>query len=217
MDAIVRVEVSVRSNLSAAIAQRHGPHWYLDKNFFGGAFRHEDWLEDVRRQIGHDPAYSNRRDTFIKHYYDKYDNPDMPPCWMIFECISLNSISMAFKYILTAETREFCAMLGLHHSVLSSWLHSVSYVRNLCAHHARLWNRIFTIKPIAAHAYQQHLTPNNRMYAQAVILHVLLSIIAPHTEWHKRLDALLDEHGDIPIGNMGFPPDWRNKPFWQLS
>ncbi len=37
---------------------------------------------------------------------------------------------------------------GLPPETFTSWLHSVNYVRNICAHHARLWNRDMNIVPM---------------------------------------------------------------------
>jgi hypothetical protein len=59
------------------------------------------------------------------------------------------------------------------------WLHSLNYVRNICAHHGRLWNRECRIKPMIARAYKAELTPNARVYAQLVVMQILLAKIAP--------------------------------------
>ena len=95
-----------------------------------------NFIEDIQRQIGH--QQDSRRDIFIKHYYNTYDDPPMPPCWMVFEVISFGSISHCLKFLKHPEYNDACIKFGLNHQILSSWFHSVSYIRNICAHHSRL-------------------------------------------------------------------------------
>lgn len=165
-------------------------------------------------QIGHHEAHKNRRPVFIQHYYDTYDTPDMPPCWMVFESISFGTISVAFKNLAHPEYEAICKRFGLPHPILSSWLHSISYIRNVCAHHSRLWNRRCTIKPIIANAYRQDLTPNHTVYAQLVVMQILLGTIAPDNHWAKKVADLLSEHPNIDQSAMGFPPDWQQRKIW---
>jgi abortive infection bacteriophage resistance protein len=214
MDAVERIEISIRSGLSNSIAMRHGPHWYLDSNLFDRRFNHQKFIDDIKRQIGHDPHGSARRDIYIKHYYANYNSPTMPPCWMIFESISFNTISLAFKNVIYPEFKPICDAYNLNHIVLSSWLHAISYVRNICAHHSRLWNRICTIKPLVANSYRSDLAINDRVYAQLVVMQILLAKIAPGNHWAVKLRDLLDEHPNVPLLNMGFPSDWKSRTIW---
>lgn len=215
MDAIERIEIAIRAALSNSIATRHGPHWYQNQALFSQTFDHAKFLDDIKHQIGHEPRHSNRRDVYIEHYYRKYDDPDMPPCWMVFESISFGTISYAYKHLAPTEFKPICGAFGLPHNVLISWLHSVSYIRNICAHHARLWNRECRIKPLAANAYKTDMTPNDRVYAQLVVMQVFLRKIAPENHWARGLSDLLNEHPKIPLRSMGFPSDWLDRPIWK--
>jgi len=225
MDAVERVEIAIRSALSNSIATRHGPHWYLDPDLFncdsvddnGNAlFLHGSYITEIKKQIDHRRRGQNS-DVFIKHYYDEYDNPEMPPSWMIFESVSFGVISRTFKFLAYSEHKRICDDFGLRHDALSSWVHSISYVRNLCAHHSRLWNRKFTIKPYAAKAYRADLKPNDKIYAQLFVMQILLERIAPENHWALRLAELFDEHPNIPLGSMGFPANWRERNIWRLK
>ena len=85
MDAVERIEISVRAAMSNAIAARHGAHWYLNPRLFSRTFDHGRFLNDIKQQIGHVSANNRRRDIYIEHYYQTYSTPDMPPSWMVFE------------------------------------------------------------------------------------------------------------------------------------
>ena len=42
---------------------------------------------------------------------------------------------------------EIADYFSLPPDIFCSWLHTINYVRNICAHHARLWNRELDITP----------------------------------------------------------------------
>jgi abortive infection bacteriophage resistance protein len=217
MDAVERIEISVRAALSNAIAARHGAHWYLNPQLFSRTFDHARFIDDIKQQIGHAPANNRRRDTYIEHYYQTYSTPDMPPCWMIFESLNFGTISFAYMNLAHPEFVSVCGGYGLPHPVLISWLHSLNYIRNICAHHARLWNRECRIKPMIARAFKADLTPNERVYAQFVVMQILLAKIAPGNHWAQKLRDLLAEHPAVPSVSMGFPANWATRRVWGLT
>jgi abortive infection bacteriophage resistance protein len=217
MDAVERIEISIRSALSNSIAVRHGPNWYQDSKKFNPEFRYVDFIDQIKMQISHDPRQSHKRDAHINHYYTTYNAPDLPPCWMIFESISFGLISLAFKNLVYSESKPICDYFSLNHKILSSWLHSISYTRNICAHHARLWNRTCTIKPFVAKAFKDELTPNDRLYAQLVVMQVLLGKIAPDNHWAQKIAELFEQHPRIPLAKMGFPTDWKSRKLWRIK
>jgi abortive infection bacteriophage resistance protein len=217
MDAIERIEISVRAAMSNAIAARHGAHWYLDPCLFSTTFDHGRFLDDIKQQIGHAPAHTRRRDIYIEHYYQTYSTPDMPPSWMVFESLNFGTISFAYMNLAAPEFASVCGSYGLPHPVLISWLHSLNYIRNICAHHARLWNRECRIKPVIARAFKADLTPNARVYAQLVVMQIMLARIAPGNHWAHKLRELLAEHPAVPLLSMGFPVNWATRTVWGLG
>jgi abortive infection bacteriophage resistance protein len=216
MDAIERIEIAIRSALINSVSPKHSPHWYQDSALFDPTFNHADFIQKIKDSVGHDPAKARNRTGFVQHYYDSYSSPDMPPCWMVFEQLSFGPISHAFTNLRHPEHVDVCLGFGVKHGILKSWIHAISYVRNLCAHHARLWNRTFVIKPIAAKPYKADLLPTDKLYAQLVVMQVLMTKIAPDNHWAQKLKALIDEHPKTPLDQMGFPADWATRPLWKL-
>jgi abortive infection bacteriophage resistance protein len=228
LEAVEKIEIAGRAAISNSVASRHGPHWYLDKANFGrpGFYhRHEkfdvdawhaDFINDLKRQVGHNQA--SRRDIFIKHYYSAYDHPEMPPCWMIFEVISFGSISQCFKFLKHPEYGDVCGKFGLNHQILSSWLHAISYVRNLCAHHSRLWNRVLTIKLTIPNARRAQFNgQNDRIYSVLLAMQIIMQKIWSTNHWAEALRDIFDSHPNIPLNAMGFPDDWRQRKEWALA
>lgn len=217
MDALERIEVAFRAALSQSMSERHGPHWYTDSGLFVPTYHHDKFLEVLKKDIGDDPAKAAVRQTFIKHYYDKYGDPPLPPSWMVFEVLSFGTVSQVFKNLLRDHQKPIAKTFGLDGSVLVSWLHAITYLRNLAAHHQRLWNRAYTIKPIVAKQYAADLTDPRRFYAQAVMIEVLLKVVSPDTSWGDRLAALLAEHPKVRADRLGFVADWQNRPVWHRT
>jgi abortive infection bacteriophage resistance protein len=214
VDALERIEVAFRAELSQAMSERHGPHWYMNAALFAPKYNHAGFLELVKKDIGHDPAKAAVRQTFIQHYYAKYGDPALPPSWMVFEVLSFGTVSQVFKNLLREHQKAVAKPFGLDGSVLASWLHAITYLRNLSAHHQRLWNRSYTIKPIIAKQFATELTDPSRFYAQAAMIEVLLKVVSPDTHWGDRLAALLADHPKLRADRLGFPVDWQQRTLW---
>lgn len=142
----------------------------------------------------------------------------MPPSWMVFESITFGTISFTCKNLNCPEFVEICKSFDLPPYIFKSWLHSISCIRNISAHHGRLWNYDFRVKPIAAKAFRLDLDPNNYLYAQVAIMQVLLGKIEPNNNgWAQKLHKLLAENQSIQLADMGFPKDWHLRKIWKLT
>jgi len=222
LDAIERAEVAVRTCLVNEMSTRHGAHWFIEARHFGGRFDHNRFLDKIDKELG--IAAGARRpsrqhsEVFINHYYAKYTSPDLPPGWMVFEVLPLGTMSLVLANLANVSDRKAVALpFGIDEQVLTSWLHCLSYIRNVCAHHSRLWNRQLVIKPLVAKKHAALVPVRDRFYAVAVMLHYMLGLTAPKSSWHERLARLVDGQ---PAGNlrvMGFPAGWKAVPFWGFS
>lgn len=230
MDAIERVEVAVRSSLVNHMCLKHGAHWFMDASHFrvpppihaqGGprGFNHSAFLDTIDDELGIPPSAKRpvrqHNEVFINHYFSKYTDPYLPPAWMVFEVVSLGTLSRVFSNLKDNNDRTAIAKpFAVDEQVLGSWLHCLSYVRNLCAHHGRLWNRQLVIKPIIAKKHTTLVTVKDRFYSIAFILNYLLGIIAPRSAWHDRMRALVQSHPMANTAAMGFPQGWESLPVW---
>jgi len=237
MVAIERVEVAVRACISNAMAPRYGTHWYMERANFRKYYDHarmlaelESLLHKERRQFERDVEQIKRsrvsddvkrqridrrmRDNYSRFYAVCYSEPPLPPSWAAMEELSLGSISHLFQGLAHDRDRKAIAVrFQVHQKVLGSWLHTLTFIRNICAHHARLWNRELSVPPRWDDAIP---TPDGRLgrnvprrlFTVIMMLTYLTRQISPDTRWPARLQALLDEYPDIPRTPMGFPDDW---------
>lgn len=211
LDAIERVEVALRAAISDEMSLTNGPHWFTDSGMFVDGFDHEQFLRRLDGVIR-----ENQHQKFIKHYRRNYNEPPYPPSWMVFEILSFGTVSRLYRNLGSADRRKAIAKrFGVDHHLLESWVHGITYTRNLCAHHARIWNRVFIIKSKVANRHKALVPSQNKVYAQAVVLYDLLKTVSPGSEWNDRLASLLTEHPAIPLRPMGFPEGWQASPFWK--
>ncbi len=213
LDAIERIEVSARSQWAYQMAHHHGPHAHLNPSL---AYRRDFWQSNFDKLSNE----INRSDeTFVKHLMDTYSEA-LPPVWAVCEVMSLGLLSRWYNALKPMPTRRAIASTyGVDEKVMQSWLHHLSLVRNLCAHHSRLWNRDFSIIPEIpkskpASLSGELITGSRKVYNTCLILLHCMDIIAPHHHWRKRFKTLMSQHA-IPAGFMGFPSGWETRPPWQ--
>jgi abortive infection bacteriophage resistance protein len=217
MDAIERVEVSLRGGWAYHLAMNNGSHGYLDPNLYDRPDRYAKaytgLLEEIERST----------DTFIVHYKQKYDDPPQPPIWMTAEVMSLGQLSKWFGNLKLRHDRQAIAKpYGLDEKILVSVAHHLTYVRNICAHHGRLWNKQFTVTmtvPNAPASLKLAMNPSTvrKLYNTLAVLGYLIGIVAPGSEWRRHLVELVDSCPLADPAAMGFPSNWQTMPAWKLA
>ena len=103
---------------------------------------------------------------------------------------------------------------------LSSWLRSISVVRNICAHHSRLWNRHLPTPPkllrkASKPFVETTLLDAHSFYTVLCSMQYLLLTISPKNSFRKKLIELLKKYPTVDERAMGFLDGWRNESFWQ--
>lgn len=217
MDAIERIEVSLRGAWAYHLALKYGPHGYLDPNLYDREDRYAKALYGLREEI------KRSTDTFVVHYKSKYCDPQEPPIWMTAEVMSLGQLSKWYSNLkLRSDRQAIAKVYGLDEKILTSIAHHLTYVRNICAHHGRLWNKQFTVtmtipnSPVAL-KLAMNSAAKRKLYNTLATLGYLIGIVAPSTEWRKHLTELV---ATCPLADntaMGFPLEWENIAAWKAA
>lgn len=215
MDAIERIEVSLRTGWAYVLSLRCGSHGYLDPTLFRKCREHEKCLLKLREEI------QRSQETFVLHYRKTYTEPELPPIWVACELLSFGQLSLWYQNLKHGSDRvEIAAAYGIDEQILKSFAHHLTFVRNVCAHHSRLWNREMTIKmKVPANPEWLGMSFNSanikRLYNTLVMLAYVLDIISPRSQWRANLLALLGQHPKVDLAAMGFPGDWRDSEIWE--
>jgi len=219
-DAIERIEISVRNQWVDVLADAHGPHAYLDSSLFSSHRQYGRSLAEIARE------YEQSKEGYIKHYKKQYDEPDLPPLWAAVGIMTLGQFSFWLSNLKHKATKSMIAKVyGLDEAVLTSYLHHLTVIRNLCAHHARLWNREVTVTMQLPRTKPASLIPSldpgpdanqapRRIYNTLVMLAYFMDCINPGHDWRERLFALLERH-QVDVRQMGFPEDYTERAIWR--
>lgn len=213
MDAIERVEIAVRTQVTYVMAHRYGAFAHTDPHNFHDKFGHTIWLEKI------DAETTRSKEAFIEHYRGKYDGFPTLPIWMLTEVMSLGTLSFLYYGIKNGDKADVALKFDMHYRKLGDWLHALTYVRNVCAHHGRIWNRELAIRASIGEGpdWKAPVTPtNSRIFYILLVLRYLLRKTGNGDAWAVECNELLQPIVDNPMWRsaMGFPHDWKNHPIW---
>lgn len=229
LDAIERIEVSVRTEFALALGQI-SPLAHRSSNNFEGKFsrvrpahtqsRYDEWLAKL------DQKAAASKEEFAQHFRARYAG-DAMPIWIAVELLDFSPLSIALSEIKHAQQQQISTSYGgTGFRLIQSWIRALCDVRNISAHHSRLWNKPLVNQPAIPRAGEapdlDHLRhapdQNRRIYAALAVMRFLLREINPRTNWSTRLkEHVATFPGDAPnigLRDAGFPDDWLELPLW---
>ena len=147
---------------------------------------------------------------------------------MSIELLTIGQLSRLYSGLKeNSDKNDISSYFGLHHGMFQSWFHALTYARNICAHHSRLWNRDFAIQADIPKKFLPlpwiGLKNNNnrRCFYLLCILKYFLQTVNPQGHFKQRLLDLLAAHANVPIRFLGIPTDaqgnlvnWQAEPLW---
>lgn len=209
-----KIEVAIRSKMAYTLSNTHDIFWIENPTLFINSQKHQSTLDKIQEE------FERSDEEFIIAFKSKYSNP-FPPSFILLEITSFGALSRLYSNLKSSKDKKNIAKkFGLPDKVLESWLHSLVYIRNMCAHHTRLWNRHIGIKPLfPRQTYNTWINTENvsnrRMYyILSMIIYFLNTINPKHTFKHK-LNALFEKYPNVDRHAMGFPADWQNELLWK--
>ncbi|HBF22073.1 MAG TPA: CAAX protease [Cryomorphaceae bacterium] len=218
-DAIERIEIALRTQMIYHLSHAHGPLWYQDVSLFSNSTRHANNLSSLMREFG----YS--QELFIQDHKSRYPHND-PDAWKIMEIASMGTLSKFYKLLkhnLPAKAAIANGM-GLNlHTELSSWLEAITYVRNIVAHHSRLYSRDMVKRPVITLNNPQGAWLNNPLAEVQkkkafLIISSMLYICNKVTPGHhiqSGIKKLITDNPSIPVYKFGFMNDWDQQDLWK--
>lgn len=215
---IERIEIALRTQIIHHFCMEFGNNWFENHSLF----KKELYFDEFQKLVNKELKKTN--EVFINHYKKKYTEPKLPPAWMTLELLSFGQLSLLYKNLKNVDAKKKVAdHFGIHENILTSWLESLSFIRNICAHHGRLWNRKIPKSPIIPVTTREEWITElpleeyrNRMYVVLACISYLLKSIIPNGSYNKKVQELLLEFNDIPTRYIGLTENWQKDPFWKL-
>ncbi|WP_371914591.1 Abi family protein [Pseudomonas sp. NFACC56-3] len=117
----------------------------------------------------------------------------------------------------SADKKAIATRFSPPFEVLAPWLHTLTFIRNCCAHHSRLWNLELSIRPSLPKEWAiptapaDRPQPKQRLYVVLTMLAYLTDLISPDSYWKFRLAEIMDRQELDYLRLMGFPNDWKRQ------
>lgn len=224
LDGLERIEVALRVDIAYRLGKRntfaHIDVGELHPGFAtraepGGRTAHQAWLGRYEQLV------ARSKEDFVKHYHQNHG--EHLPIWVAIEVWDFGTMSQLFAMMKVADQQAIATKYGVTDwKVFQSWLRALSYLRNLAAHHSRLWNRNVVSQPKLpapglidwCDAFAGKADLLAKPFLLLAICRHLVRCICPSTQWHLRLARHL---GSFPAQNasrprsiidMGAPSGW---------
>ena len=231
-EALEVVEISMRSCVAFHFARRYGPFGHTNDKSFDADFSrprpsresrtkiivpYKDWRATVIAET------RRSSEVFVKHFEKCYSQyPDLP-IWVVSEICSFGTLSKMYANLHNSDQGAIASEYELQYLVLRSWLHSLTYVRNICAHHARLWDKVLQISPEVPRRknWQKVIGFEKTLYVVVLMLNWLMAHDSvdkdAHRHWKTSMERLMDDfvvRFPALFAYTGFPVNWKKNPLW---
>lgn len=226
-DAIERIEIALRTKMIYYFSIGYGGLWYLNTSLFDASTItingktktiHSHILDELQKE------FKRSQEVFIKDQCARYPNQDAD-AWKILEVASLGTLSKLYKSLAhqLPEKAIVAREMGLNlHSELSSWLEAITYVRNIIAHHSRLWSRNMVKTPIAqinnpTGSWFRNFPTSAQTKKPFLIISCMVYLCNHVTPGHQikaKIIDLFNSNPTVPAYKLGFFNHWQHEPIW---
>ncbi|MCQ2180540.1 MAG: Abi family protein [Bacteroidales bacterium] len=211
-----KVEISIRTHIAYAVNGTENGYWFTNPDHFRNASSHRYLLKGIKREV-------ERSDVdAIRSFRAKYSN-EFPPSWLTLEATSMGTLSMIYDEMKDGPIKDrMASYYGVDARTFASWIRHIVYIRNICAHHGRLWNHTLTVRARIPEKprnrfpkVKESMTAN--VYYTLCVIQYLQNTVKPANTFAARLKSLIDNFpliGTKELASMGFPADWERDEFW---
>ncbi len=217
-DSLEVIEFDVRANVAHLFTANTSAFGHLDPNHFKPNFNHSDWLASLREEA------ERSKEKFVVHFQGKYKGfPDLP-FWMATEIASFGSVSKMYAGLKGTFQKPIASRYNMQPQDFDSAIHHLCYIRNICAHHGRLWDRKWAIQPKLPKGknWQNPLVPDrSRLFVTMLMINRIIKrckgIDKFAIEWRRRISDLIKEPPALAnsMKKMGLPEHWYQHPYWR--
>ncbi|EKQ8044849.1 Abi family protein [Campylobacter coli] len=214
-----QIEIILRTRISHTHARKYGAFGYLNnKNSLNRTYKRKrdnvktlyiEFMEKVEQEK------SRSNEVFIKHIKEKYKTNHLP-IWALSEILSFGTLTKLYTILPKILKKEIANSFheNLDIKVFDNWLLGLTVVRNTCAHHARMWNRKFTISfkyPKQITNFLDNSVSTNQIFFALSVMLVLLK----DNKLKDELNSLFNRYPNVNRSHMGFTNNWQEFKIWK--
>lgn len=209
------IEATFKSIYAYEFTRVHGVIGYLDSSLFSNPTRHEEIIKKSEKQ----KKMRLPHEAYLKHFIG--DLNQKVPLWAYVDLLTIADISFLYSIsevqIKKNVAMRFGLMMSRNDSIIGKFMHSMTIIRNLCAHGSRLYNRLFEQKP-SLNKKELNLLDKNidgtvdnaHLYGFLMIMKRLLNF-EDFDAMKKEIEAMTKKFPFVRMSYYGFRSDWKNK------
>lgn len=209
------IEVRMKSVYAYEFTKIHGSVGYLNASFFTSAAKHAEIISKANQQKHQRLPH----EAYLKHFIN--DLGQDIPLWAYVDLLTISDISFLYSISETDVKNAVASQFGLTvnkaSSILGKHMHSMTIIRNLCAHGSRIYNRLFEQKPSLNKREKALLikkadgnVDNSHFYGFVLIMKRLLPA-SRFSEMKESVIALTQKYPFVRMDYYGFRNDWQMK------
>jgi abortive infection bacteriophage resistance protein len=208
---IEKIDISIlRTQLVEQFTTQFGAFCYTQRNNFPKLNKnnHDKVMKNITKSV------EKSHEHFVRRFHNKYFGEEYLPFWIISEVVSMSQLSIIFHHCPDSVVVPIAKNFNLHSKNLKNWLHVLTVIRNIVAHHSRLWNLGLQIRPMLPSKkyhpefYIPYIINNSSYFSVYAIMRYLIKKIDPFNTFHQDFISLLGQYPYIDVTKMGFPTNW---------
>lgn len=202
-DAVGEFELLLRNAISEALSNAHGSHPYTKL----AAFKDEASRLEVYKIFV--DIYYKTKDQRAKHYRQKYATPVLPPIWTMKEFMTFGTTLLVLKHLAGPIRTDIANSFGVpKDEIFTNWVNCLVDLRNICAHHDRLFNRSFPKQPsrlsIKHPAGSVPTAPEKKLKAILECLEYMLNKRGSKTKVVSEVGAVVKRYSAVKPSEVGY-------------
>lgn len=192
-------ELLLRNAISEVLSSAYGSHPYNHV----AAFRGANAQAEVNRSF--QKIYKKTADSRALHYRNTYSNPPLPPIWTMKEFLTFGSSVYIFQRLSGTHRTSVANQFGVRSDhVFTQWLECLVDLRNICAHHDRLFNRHFPKQPSHLRRAGIPTAPVNKLKAILECLDHLLTQRGSPINITGKVGAIIRRYPEMLPAEAGY-------------
>lgn len=217
--ALAPVELSMRALVGHALGEID-PCVHLNADLLGPVARGErssEYKEWLNRYNG---KLDTSREDFVRHHKEKYGGT--LPVWAAVEVLDWGMLTHLYSMSPRVAQVKVADAVNLTSPQLESWLKALNIVRNIAAHHGRMYNQVYGKKPRLP---KRKTHPEvlycagamNRIFGQATLIQYLLGVLeVGNLKILPSVFKTFPENEIVPFRRMGAPDGWGQSELWKV-
>jgi len=197
--AVGQFELVLRNAISEALSDAYGSHPYDEIGAFRDAAAR---IEALQTFVG---VYARSKDQRAKHYRQTYSAPVLPPIWTMKKFLTFGAAARLFQCLNGSIKTKIATQFGVRSDqIFTSWLECLVDLRNMCAHHDRLFNRSFQKQPATLRKARLPIASSNKLKAVLECLDYLLTQRGVPSQVTAEVDAIIVTYPEVRPIEAGY-------------